>query len=122
MLLLCLVAVVALAANKSEYQKGVLIDLRRTETDAGALRAQGSFCVAVRIDDISYLSRYEAAFRWSYAPTDFVVGDPVDVKVKGNHLYIRRAKGGDLKTDITRRQRIAANGKPMTCSAPVTQN
>jgi hypothetical protein len=40
---------------------------------------------------------HEAYWRWSYEPSDLVVGDPVKVKIKGNDLFIQRPQGGDLK-------------------------
>ena len=56
-------------------------------------------------------------WRWSYEPTDFVVGDPVEVKIKGNDMYLKKSKGGDLKTYITRRERNAPDKKPINlCS------
>jgi hypothetical protein len=108
------------AADKSTYQTGKLIDLSRVATGSGAARAQGSFCLAVRLDDVTYLVRYEATWRWTYAPTDLVVGDPIEVKIKGNDMYIQKPKGGDLKTNITRRERNTPNQEPVTCAVPVS--
>jgi hypothetical protein len=86
------------AGELAEYQTGKLIDLHRESTGAGAARAQGTFCLAVEVGDMTYLVSHEAAWRWSYEPTDFGVGDPVEVKIKGKDLYLKRPKGGDLKT------------------------
>jgi hypothetical protein len=107
------------AAEKPEYQTGKLVDLRRDSTTSGAARAQGSFCLALELGDMSYLVRYEATWRWNYEPTDLVVGDPVEVRIKGNDLYVKKPKGGDSKTNIVRRERNAPNKKPMTCGLPV---
>jgi hypothetical protein len=107
------------AGETVQYQTGKLIDLRREDTGAGAARAQGSFCLAVEVGDMTYLVRHEAAWRWSYEPTDFIVGDPVEVKIKGNDMYLKKAKSGDLKTSITRRERNAPDKKPLTCALPV---
>src|SRR6266550_2602134 len=85
------------AGEKAVYQTGKLVDLRREGTGSGAARAQGSFCLAVEVGDMTYLLRREAYWRWSYEPTDFVVGDPVEIKIKGNDMYLKKSKGGDLK-------------------------
>src|SRR5438128_11076861 len=98
----------AQAGEKPDYRTGRLIDMRREDTGSGAARAQSSFCLAVDLGDMTYLVRRSAYWRWGYEPTDFVVGDPVEVKVKGNDLYIKKPKGGDLKTQISRRERNSA--------------
>jgi hypothetical protein len=82
------------AGEKHEYQAGKLVDLRRESTGAGAALAQGWFCLAVELGDMTYLVYQEARWRWSYEPTDFVVGDPVEVKINGNDMYLKRSKGG----------------------------
>ena len=108
------------AREKAAYRTGKLVDLRRESTSSGAARAQGSFCLAVEVGDMTYLVQHEAYWRWSYEPTDFVVGDPVEVKIKDNAMYLKKSKGGDLKTYITRRERNAPEMKPITCALPVT--
>lgn len=107
------------AGDKTGYQTGKLLDLRREGTGAGAARAQGWFCLAVQVGDMTYLVHQEARWRWAYEPTDFVVGDPVEVKIKGNDMYLKKSKGADFKTYIVRRERNAPDKKPMTCGLPV---
>jgi len=108
------------AAEKEEYQQGTLTDLQRFSTGSGALRAQGSFCLAVQVEDVTYLVHHEAYGRWSYEPTDMVVGDPVDVKINGNHLYVKKAKGGTMKTNISRRERNQPDKPAPNCGLPVS--
>ena len=119
-LALALAVVPIQAADNSGYQTGKLVDLRREGTGSGAARAQGSFCLAVEVGDMAYLVRHQAYWRWSYEPTDFVVGDPIEVKIKGNNMYIKTSKGADLKTSISRRERLGK--EPPTCGLPVTSN
>jgi hypothetical protein len=108
------------AADKSSYQTGRLTDLQRHETGSGAGRAQGSFCFAVELGDMTYLARHEATWRWSYEPTDFVVGDPVEMRIKGSDLYLKKPKGGgDLKTYIIRRERNTPDKPTANCALPV---
>jgi hypothetical protein len=107
------------AGEPTNFVTGKLVDLRREGTGAGAARAQGSFCLAVEVGDLTYLVSHEAVWRWSYEPTDFIVGDSVEVRIKGKDLYIKKAKGGDLKTYITRRERNTPDRKPLTCALAV---
>jgi hypothetical protein len=107
------------ASEKAVYQTGKLVDLRREGTGSGAARAQGSFCLAVEVGDMTYLVSHKAYWRWSYEPTDFVVGDPVEVRIKGNNLYLKKSKDGDLETSITRRERNLPDKNPITCGLPV---
>jgi len=117
-----LVATVTVAGKDkpSSYENGKRVDLQRYSTGSGALRAQGAFCLAIQVGDLTYLARHEAYWRGSYEPTDFVVGDRVEVKVKGNDLYLKKPKGGDLKTSITRRERNILGKSPADCSLAVS--
>ena len=112
--------VVALNAGENPaYQTGKLVDLRRETTAAEEAVGPSSFCLAVEIGGMTYLVSHEARWRWSYEPTDFVVGDPVEARIKGNTMYLKRSKGGDIKTSIKRRERNAPDKKPLTCALPV---
>ncbi len=59
-LTLALAVASARAGEKAGYQAGKLVDLRRESTGAGAARVQGRFCLAVEVDDMTYLVRQEA--------------------------------------------------------------
>jgi hypothetical protein len=106
-------------AGDKEYHRGILTDLRRYDTGSGALRSQGAFCLAVGVDDMTYLVRQEGSWRWSYAPTDLVVGDPVEVRISGNNLYLRKPTSGELKTHISRRERQRSDKNPISCATQV---
>jgi hypothetical protein len=108
------------AAEKPQYQVGTLTDLQRYSTGSGALRSQGSFCLAVQVEDVTYLVRHEAYGRWSYEPTDMVVGDPVAVKIDGNHIYFKKPKGGEMKTSISRREHTQPDKPAPSCGPPVS--
>jgi len=110
MLVLLVPSLPAQAANKSDYQTGKLIDVR--------LRNAGS-CLAVQVGDLTYLVWHRTRTVWSYQPSDFIVGDPVEVRISGNDLYLQKPKGGELKTRITRQERNSPDGKPITCALPV---
>lgn len=75
--------------------------------------------MAVDSGDLTYVLRKEAYWRWSYEPTDLVVGDTFQVKVDGNSMFIKRPNGKEIKMGISRRER-RQEGKPSaTCALPV---
>jgi hypothetical protein len=100
------------------YQPGKIIDLRRDSTGSGAARAQGSFCLAVELGDMSYLVRYEAYWRWTYQPTDLVVGDSVEVRIKADDMYLKTLRG-NMKTHIVHREKNTPGNNPVTCALSV---
>lgn len=134
---LCLVGVAVIlcaqavrAREKALYQTGKLIDVRAYATEEGVLRAQHSFCLAIQVDDISYIVHYEAAMRGNYEPTNLIIGDPIEVKIEGNKMTMKTGKkwvndithkehDEEAKMNILRRERVLASSKPATCALPV---
>jgi hypothetical protein len=111
------------SAEKPTYQTATLVDLSSRESGAGAGRGQRIFCLAVETDDLDYTLYYWPNWRGSYTPTDLVVGDTIEININKDHLYIKKKNGGELKTDIVRRERRVPDKKPTTCALPVsTQN
>jgi hypothetical protein len=110
------------AKDKVAYQTAKLVDLRANKTGAGAGRAQYSYCLAIQSKDISYILTYETFFRGGYKPTNLIVGDPIEIRIKGDHLYFetgQKSSDDEAKAHIIRQERIAAGGKPATCGLPV---
>lgn len=103
------------------YQTGKLVDVRAYATGAGALRAQYSFCLAIQVEDISYIVHYETFSRSGYQPTNLIVGDPIKVKITDEQLYFETGKKSpdEAKARITRRERIIPDSKPATCALPI---
>jgi hypothetical protein len=122
---LLLIVVVGLsvshAKEKATYQTGKLVDIRAHSTGAGRARAQYSFCLAIQVDDISYITRYETWSHGAYQPTDLIVGDPIEIRTKGDDLYFKAGKKSrdESKAHIIRRERITLDSKPATCALPV---
>ena len=109
------------AKDKAVYQTGKLVDVRAYATGAGALRAQYSFCLAIQVEDISYIVHYETFSRSGYQPTNLIVGDPIKVKITDEQLYFETGKKSpdEAKARITRRERIIPDSKPATCALPI---
>lgn len=111
---LFLVTSCSLALAGPAYQTGKLVSI----TDSSSNRAVGNaqsgsvvtvtdveYRLSVEIEDMVYVGSYWPRTCWSYSPTDFVVNDPVQVKVDGKHMYIKRPGGKELKTTLIQRIR-----------------
>lgn len=105
-------------ASDGSYQSATLIDLQRdaVPNDANYFH---TFCLAVKVDDMSYLLDYNVKFRWSYQPTDLVVGDAVKIRVSGQSAFLQKPGGGELKATVMRRARIIGDAQPAGCAIPV---
>lgn len=104
----------------SSYQTGKLLSI----TDSSSNRVVGNsqtgavtsvtdveYRLSVQIGDMIYVGSYWPRWKWSYGPTDFVENGPVDVRMDGKHMYIKRPDGKELKTEIIRRVHTDANDK-----------
>jgi hypothetical protein len=67
---------------------------------------------------MSYLVRYEAYWRWTYQPTDLVVGDSVEVRIKADDMYLKTLRG-NMKTQIVHREKNTPGNHPVTCALSV---
>jgi hypothetical protein len=107
---------VALAANP--YESGKLISITDSRSNRVVGNGSGSvvnvtdveYRLSVQVGDMVYVGSYWPRWRWSYAPTDFVVNDPVQVRIEEKRMYLKRPDGKELKTDIV--QRIHTPQKP----------
>jgi hypothetical protein len=117
--LLLLFASNLFAADKTATQTGTLVDLQMVQSAKGYVRAGQSYCLAVSLGDFGYLLHYGPIWAYGYAPSEMIVGDPIQVRIKGNNMYLQKPRGGELRTSIIRRERIAADKKPITCALPV---
>lgn len=116
--LLLLFASHLFAADKAAYQTGTLVDLQMVRSATGYVRAGQSYCLAVSLGDFGYLLQYGPIWAYVYAPSEMIVGDPIQVRIKGNNMY-QKPRGGELKTSIIRREHTAPDKKPVTCALPV---
>ncbi len=116
---LFVLVVAAVAVGENQYQSATLSDLQMVEGSRGYGRAGQTFCLAVSTDDLSYLLHYGPIWAYGYAP-DFVVGDTVQIRIKGNTAYLKKPKSGELKTQIVRRERKSPDKSQPNCGEAVT--
>jgi hypothetical protein len=121
-LVLC-VSLAAAAKDKREWKTGKLVSV----TDSSSSRVIGNsqtgaiqtvedveYRVSILLDGIVYVGSYWPRLKWSYAPTDFVVNDPIELSIDGNEMRIRRPAGKEFKAKVIRRIRQEdTNAQPL---------
>ena len=97
----------------SSYQKGKLLSVDDTKdpnvnpTEGPSVINHLEYRLNVQLGDFVYICSYNPPFQWSYKPNDLLVNDPVEARIDGKHLYLKRPDGKELKTTIVRRMRGA---------------
>jgi hypothetical protein len=97
------------AKNKAIYQTTRLIELQNYEP---------GFCFVFKVDDLAYI-----AIARDRVPHNLIVGDPMEIKITGDHVWIKTDKkwpDDEIKARISIRQRMTADAKLPTCSLPVS--
>lgn len=127
-ILYCLLICISLAAakDKREWKTGTLLSI----TDSSSNRVIGNtqtgtvqsvtdveYRISVLLDGMIYVGSYWPRWKWSYAPTDFVVNDPIEISINGKDMYIKRAEGQELKTKVIQRIRQSDQPKAQAPSA-----
>jgi hypothetical protein len=104
------------AAAKQEFKTGKLLDVT-TETKLVDGSSYRWAVFVVQVDDLIYTAKGDRLGRvhdslLTLAITksgdngrELVVGDPVEVSLRGDHLVIRKPNGKELKTKIIKRAR-----------------
>jgi hypothetical protein len=125
LIFLSLAASLAAAKDKREWKTGTLLSI----TDSSSNRVIGNaqtgavqtvtdveYRFSVLVDGMIYVGSYWPRWRWSYAPTDFVINDPIEISVNGKDMYIKRPEGQELKTKVIQRIRQGDYPKVQTPS------
>ena len=111
-LLLTLLSTACLAEKKS-FERGVLVNLVSRQSSSGVY-VSGSLALpidttvvqfVVKFGDLTITGQRELGpFDKSYLE-EFVVGDPIDIRIDNDKLYIKRPNSKEIKTKIVRRER-----------------
>src|SRR5579872_5335875 len=108
--LLLAVTLVSGSLWAKSYQSGTLLSVDDITTPN--LKGEGpsiinhvEYRLNVQLGGFVYVCSYNPPFEWSYKPNDLLVKDAVEARVEGDHLYIKRHDGKELKTTIVRRMR-----------------
>lgn len=106
-------------SGATQYQTGKLLsiadsrsnrDVQNTYNGSITTVTDVEYRFSIQIGEMIYVGSYWPRTRWSYKPTEFIVNDPIEVRLNGKHMFIKRADGKELKTEIV--QRIRAEKKP----------
>jgi hypothetical protein len=113
------------AKNKDKappsYQSGKLLDIQESkETKVASYNTtknkDGStvttpvmdtvkrFDISVQLGDLTYVGRYEPTWSWG-KPPNWIIGDPIEVRIDSNKMFLKKPDGKELKTKIVKRVR-----------------
>ena len=59
--------------------------------------------IVVRVNGVQYVGEYNPETSDGYVPGEFGAGASVEVRLKGDKMYVRRANGTELETRIVQR-------------------
>jgi hypothetical protein len=59
--------------------------------------------IVVKVDGVKYVGEYSESAADGYAPGEFVIGDPVPVRLQGDWMFVMRRNGKELQTRVIER-------------------
>jgi hypothetical protein len=71
--------------------------------EEAAERSARRTAVVVTVEGVRYVGEYDTAHAAGYTPGEFAAGDPVPVRFEGDHMYIQRPNGRELKTTLVKK-------------------
>src|SRR5436190_23571882 len=111
-----------------EYQSGKLLDISKvvhkvttyktvrnkdgSSTTTPTTDDENIYYLSVQLGDMIYVGRWKPM--WSFSKvSDWIIGDPIDLRLNKNDLFLKKPNGKELKTKIEKRIR-ASEFKPST--------
>ena len=95
---------VTLAAKN--YQTGKLVDADSQLYTKSSSTIHHENTLAVQIGDLIYFGQCDQKKNSDHCrPADWIIGDPVQVRFEKDFMYLEKAKGGEVKTRIVKRER-----------------
>jgi hypothetical protein len=91
-------------ANTRDYQDGKLVDVSYDNVlHSGSSQRHALY--QVRLGDVIYSAEGDKVKSKNDPAHGLIVGDNVRVALDGDHMYLRRPDGKDIKTVIVKRER-----------------
>jgi len=91
-------------ANTRDYQDGKLVDVAYDDVlHSGSSQRHALY--QVRLGDVIYSAEGDKVKSKNDPAHGLIVGDNVRVALDGDHMYLRRPDGKDIKTVIVKRER-----------------
>jgi exosome complex RNA-binding protein Rrp4 len=110
-LLIC-VSLAAAAKDRREWKAGSLVSIADSKSsrvfgDSGTVQTVEyvEYRISVLLDGMIYVGSYRPRWVWSYAPTEFVVNDPIEISIDRKDMYIKRPGNSEIKTKVIPRIR-----------------
>ncbi len=88
------------------YQTGKLVDAESQLYTKQEKKVNHENTLAVQVGDLIYFGQCEQKKHSDKCkPADWIIGDPIDVLFDKDFMYLRKAKGGEIKTRVVKKQR-----------------
>ncbi len=59
--------------------------------------------IVVKVNGVDHVGEYRADLSDGYTPGEFSEGEPVEVRIEGDRMFVRRPNGKELETRIVKR-------------------
>jgi hypothetical protein len=113
----CVILVMVLllgAAAKKQYADGTIVDVQEKTTtrvlyyqvDTPITQNDPYYEISVQIKDTVYFGRYTPMHSSDTLPEDWTVGSPVQARIDGHHLVLRRPGGTEMNFAFTKRPAV----------------
>jgi hypothetical protein len=88
------------------YQTGKLVDAETQLYTKKEKKLNHENTLAVQVGDLIYFGACEQKKNSDKCtPADWIVGDPIDVRFDRDFMFLKKAKGGEIKTRVVKKQR-----------------
>ena len=71
----------------------------RSEAEASGRRK----AIVIKVAGVNHVGEYRDDLADGYVPGEFGQGEPVEVRIDGDRMFVRRANGKELETRIVKR-------------------
>ena len=98
------------ALADKEYQTGKLVDtasqLYSNPNPKKDKNLHHENTLSVQVGDLIYTGQCEQKKNSDKCkPADWIIGDPIQVRIDKDTMYVKKDKGGEIKTRIVKKQR-----------------
>src|SRR5271155_4444675 len=102
------------AAAKKQYAAGTIVDVQEKKTtrvlyyqvDTPITQDDPYYEISVQIKDTVYSGRYTPMHSSDALPEDWAAGVPVQARIEGRHLVLKRPSGTEMSFTFTKRPEV----------------
>jgi hypothetical protein len=121
-LLLCMVALPALAAVTNQHQKGTVVDVQQKvntrvlyyQVNTPVTQDDPYYEVSVQLGDTTYVGQFTPRHAKDTLPEDLVVSSDVEARIDKRHMFLKRPSGTELDLPVIKKfpSKPVAESKP----------